>query len=110
PVVLYDGTCRMCATMTNQLREADKEGVLEWLDINDAAVRAQFPKVDWKRAEEEIHLIHTDGRMRTGARAIGDIAEMVGGEMGKAAARAMEMPGIRDAADVFYHLVAQNRH
>ncbi len=110
PVVLYDGTCKMCTTAAKQLREADKEGVLEWLDINDADVRAQFPAVDWKRAEDEIHLVHTDGRIRTGAKAARDIAEMIGGDLGQAAARAMDLPGVRDAADIIYHIVAQNRH
>jgi len=110
PVVLYDGTCRMCTTAVKQLREMDKDGVLDWLDINERDVRAQFPKVDWKRAEEEIHLVHTDGRMRTGSRAVRDIAEMIGGDLGQAAARAMDLPGVRDAADIIYHIVAQNRH
>ncbi len=110
PTVLYDGSCRMCVTATSQLRETDKEGRLEWLDINDPSVRARFPRIDWKRAEEEIHLVHLDGRVRTGARAVRDIAELIGGELGQAAARAMDLPGVRDAADLIYHLVAQNRH
>src|SRR5690606_37732074 len=104
PVVLYDGSCRMCMTAAKQLRETDKKGVLEWLDITEPSVREQFPKVDWKRAEEEIHLIHTDGRMRTGARAVRDIAELIGGELGQVAARAMDLPGVKDAADIIYHI------
>jgi predicted DCC family thiol-disulfide oxidoreductase YuxK len=100
----------MCVTAASQLRETDKEGRLEWLDINDPAVRSRFPRIDWKRAEEEIHLVHLDGRVRTGAKAVRDIAELIGGELGQAAAKAMDLPGIRDAADLIYHLVAQNRH
>ena len=110
PVVLYDATCRMCSTAANQLRQTDKDGVLDWLDINDADVRAKFPGIDWKRAEEEIHLVHLDGRIRTGARAVRDIAELIGGDLGQAAARAMDLPGVRDAADIIYHIVSQNRH
>lgn len=110
PVALYDGTCKLCITATDQLRSLDKEGVIEWLDMNDEKLRTRFPKVDWERAKEEIHLIHTDGRMRTGSRAVRDIAEMIGGDVGKAAARAMDLPGLRDASDLIYHLVSENRH
>jgi predicted DCC family thiol-disulfide oxidoreductase YuxK len=110
PTVLYDGRCRVCATAESQLRDLDKEQVLDWLDLHDPAVRARFPKIDWLRAEEEVHLIHVDGRVRTGARAVRDIAQLIGGEVGATAARAMDLPGVRDAADLIYRIVSENRH
>ncbi len=110
PVVLFDDSCKLCATTTSQMKSLDKEGVIEWLDLHNEAVRRRFPSIDWHRAEEEIHLIHTDGKVRTGARAVRDIAELIGGEVGSAAAKAMDLPGVRDAADLIYHIVAENRH
>jgi len=110
PVVLYDGSCKVCVSSTDQLRGLDKNGVFDWLDANDPVQRARFPKIDWDRAMKEIHLVHVDGRVRTGARAVRDIAEAIGGEVGKAAAKAMDLPGIRDAADLVYAIVSENRH
>ncbi len=110
PVVLYDGECKLCITATDQLRALDKEGVLEWQDANDPVQRERFPNIDWERVMKEMHLIHTDGRVRTGARAVRDIGEMIGGDVGRAAAKAMDLPGVRDAADLIYSIVADNRH
>lgn len=110
PVVLYDGSCKVCITAADQLRALDKEGVIDWKDANDPVQRERFPKIDWKRAEKEIHLVHVDGRVRTGAKAVRDIAEMIGGDVGRAAAKAMDLPGVRDAADVIYAIVSENRH
>lgn len=110
PVVLYDGECKMCITATDQLRALDKNETLEWQDANDPVQRERFPRVDWERAMKEIHLVHTDGRIRTGAKAVRDIAEMIGGDVGRAAAKTMDLPGVRDAADLIYSIVADNRH
>lgn len=110
PVGLYDGACKFCVSTTNQLREMDRHGVIDWQDLHDPAVRARFPKLDWKLAEEEIHLIHRDGRVVTGVRALHDIAELIGGELGGAAAKVMELPGVREAADALYHLISQHRY
>ncbi|MDK2970963.1 MAG: hypothetical protein PWP23_718 [Candidatus Sumerlaeota bacterium] len=110
PVVLYDGTCKLCVTSTDQMRSMDTEGAIDWRELHEPAVRRMFPGIDWVRAEEEIHLVHRDGRIVTGARAVADIGELIGGEVGKAAAAAMKIPGVRDAADIVYHIVSQNRH
>jgi len=110
PIVLFDGTCKFCVTTTDQMRALDKDGVIEWIDMNTEGVRERFPKIDWERAKEEMHLIHRDGRVHTGARAVRDIAALIGGDVGAAAAKAMDLPGIRDAADLVYHIVAENRH
>lgn len=109
PVVLYDGSCSLCTTTTDQLREMDKDGVIDWLDLHNETNRKRFPNLDWNRVEEEIHLIHTTGRVRTGSKAVADIAEMIGGDIGRQAAEMMRQPGIRDAADMIYKLVSQNR-
>lgn len=110
PVVLYDGACKFCTTTTNQLRALDTEGTIEWVELHDENVRKRFPKIDWERAEEEMHLIHVDGRVRTGARAVRDVADLIGGDVGQAAARAMDLPGVKDAADIVYRIVSENRH
>ena len=109
PVVLYDGSCNLCVTAHDQLRSLDKDETLDWLDITQETTRQRFPNVDWKRAEDEIHLVHTDGRIRTGSRAVRDITELIGGEVGQAAAKMMDIPGIKTASDVIYNLVAENR-
>ncbi|MBX3727884.1 MAG: DUF393 domain-containing protein [Candidatus Sumerlaeia bacterium] len=110
PVVLFDSACKLCTTTTSQLRDLDKSGAIDWLDLHDPAVRRRFPRIDWKRAEEEMHLVHRSGRVVTGARAVADVAELIGGEVGRAAAAAMKLPGVRDAADIVYHIVSENRH
>lgn len=110
PVVLYDGTCRVCTTAHDQLRELDQDGILEWMSIDDESAQKRFPNVDWDRAEKEIHIIHTDGRIRTGTRAVQDIAELVGGDIGKNVSKLMNVPGIKDASDLIYKLISENRH
>ncbi|MGF1572879.1 MAG: thiol-disulfide oxidoreductase DCC family protein [Sumerlaeia bacterium] len=109
PVVLYDGSCNLCVKAHDQLRALDKDETLDWLDITQESTRIKFPNVDWKRAEDEIHLVHKDGRIRTGSRAVRDITELIGGEVGQAAAKLMDIPGIKTASDAIYQLVAENR-
>ena len=109
PVVLFDGSCTLCVTTTDQLRALDKDGALDWRDLNDEAMRRKFPRLDWARVNEVIHLIHRDGRVVTGSRAVRDIAEMIGGEVGKSVAGIMNQPGVKDAADIIYGLVSSNR-
>jgi len=110
PVVLYDAQCKVCITATDQLRALDRNGVVEWRDVNDPAQRERFPNIDWERAMKEIHIIHTNGRVHTAARAVRDIAELMGGEVGRSAVRAMDLPGIKDAAELIYTIVSENRH
>ncbi|MDX1971854.1 MAG: DUF393 domain-containing protein, partial [Candidatus Sumerlaeia bacterium] len=110
PVVLYDGSCNLCVTAHDQLRALDREETLDWLDITEESTRKRFPNVDWKRAEDEIHLIHTNGRMTTGSRAVADIAELLGGELGKTAVKLLKLPGMQNAADLIYGIIAENRH
>lgn len=110
PVVLYDGSCDFCTTTTDQLRQLDRDGAIDWRDLHDEANRRKFPKLDWKRVEEEIHLIHRDGRVVVGSRAVRDIAGLIGGEVGKSLAGVMDQPGIKDASDIVYGLVSANRH
>ena len=110
PYVLYDGSCKMCVTATDQLRDLDTDGVIEWRDMHDEAMHRKFPNLDWTRVKDEIHLIHRDGRVRTGSRAVRDISELIGGEVGKAAARALDLPGVKDASDLIYRIVSENRH
>lgn len=110
PVVLYDGSCRLCISATDQLRKLDTEDALDWLNMREDAVRARFRGIDWRRAEEEIHLVRTDGRLRVGVDAVREISEMIGGDVGKAASVALDLPGVRQAADVIYSIVAANRH
>lgn len=110
PVVLFDDTCRLCVTTTSQMRGLDKDGAIDWRPLSEPGLRERFPRIDWERAKDEMHLIHTDGRVTTGARAVSDIAEMIGGDVGAAAARAMSLPGVRDAADLVYKIVSENRH
>lgn len=110
PVVLYDGSCKLCISATDQLRKLDTEGALDWLNMREDEVRARFRGIDWKRAEEEIHLVRTDGRLRVGVDAVREISEMIGGDVGKAASAALDLPGVRQAADVIYSIVAANRH
>lgn len=109
PAVLYDGSCKLCISTTDQLRDFDREHKIDWLDLGDPQVRARFPRVDWERAKDEIHFIHENGRIVTGIRAVHDIADCIGGDAGHFAARALEVPGIREAADVLYHIISENR-
>lgn len=109
PVVLYDKSCKFCVTTTEQARSLDKEGKIEWLDVHDDAVRRRFPRIDWERAEKELHLIHRDGRVTTGSRAVRDVADLLGGEAGHVLAQIMDLPGIREAADIAYHIISENR-
>lgn len=110
PVGLYDGSCKFCVTTTDQLRNLDKDGVIDWRDLHDEKVQRQFPNIDWDRANEEIHLIHTDGRVRTGVNAVRDIAELIGGEAGRLVAQTMEVPGVHEAAEMVYKTISENRH
>ncbi|MCB2155930.1 DUF393 domain-containing protein [bacterium] len=110
PVVLYDGSCKFCSKSTDQLMALDKDGCIDWLDLHDEKVQKRFAGIDWERAHEEIHLIHRDGRVHTGVGALRDIAEMIGGEAGKAMSRAMDIPGIRESADLIYKVISENRH
>ncbi len=65
--LLYDGACGVCRRTVSVLRGLDVLHRLEYRDVNDwAAVRERFPGLDRDACLEVMHLVATDGQVRTG--------------------------------------------
>lgn len=60
-LVFYDGACGLCRASLERLRALDREGRLEFRDLHDPRVAAEFPSIDPARARERMQLIRPEG-------------------------------------------------
>lgn len=108
PVVLYDGTCRMCTRLARLLRTLDRRRTLDVLAGQEVPVETRFPWITRGALAEALHLVLPGGETVAGARAVAEIVRMLPG--GALPAWVLRLPGVRALTDVAYRWVARNRH
>ncbi|MGH7906034.1 MAG: thiol-disulfide oxidoreductase DCC family protein [Candidatus Binataceae bacterium] len=107
-VILYDGGCDMCRSMVRAVREFDKAGVIEALDLHDEQARRRFPNLETGRLMIELHAIDDRGNVFRGARAINEILRRQHGPVGMLA-WLWYLPGYAWLADRQYRRIAGSR-
>jgi predicted DCC family thiol-disulfide oxidoreductase YuxK len=108
PVVLYDGTCRMCTRLARLLRRLDRHDTIEVVAGQDVPIETRFPWITRAALAEALHLVQPGGATIAGAEAVTEIVRLLPG--GALPAAVLRLPGVRDFADAGYRWVARNRH
>ncbi len=107
-VVIYDGHCGVCTSLTVRLRRMDTRGAFEIVASQAAGVRDRFPWILPEAYDASLQLVRkSDDKTWEGARAI----EQIVGELraGWLFAWMFDIPFARSLADRFYQWFARNR-
>jgi len=103
--ILYDGHCRFCVRSSALLVRLSG-GQLDPLSFREEGVLARFAPLGFAQCERAMQLIRPDGRIFEGLSAA---VEALSGRWFGPLARAYYLPGIRQASDRLYALVAKYR-
>jgi predicted DCC family thiol-disulfide oxidoreductase YuxK len=107
--VLYDGSCEMCVASIDKIGRFDNSGAIEPLDLNDKAVRVQFPELRNEDLVRELHVVDDRGGVFRGARAINEILRHQRG-LRKWLAYLWYVPGHAWLAERQYRKIAASRY
>jgi predicted DCC family thiol-disulfide oxidoreductase YuxK len=107
PVLLYDGQCRFCRREVGRLCRMVGDAV-SIVSFHDPGVLERYPQLDRDQCMRELKLVHEDGRVEGGIRA-------VAGALGLSArwqwlSSALRAPLVRTAADLGYRAIARLRY
>lgn len=105
--VFYDGFCPLCVREMAQLRQLDKQGALQLVDIQVAQSAIAFPQVDFVEASQILLALTADGRLLRGLDSTHAAWSAVG--LGYRTAW-LRWPLIRWVADKAYLYFAANRY
>lgn len=97
----------MCRDWVDQLRRWDREGVLDFLPIQDPMVPKRFHWIPTTAFAESVHVVAPDGSTWHGAGAAERLAHLLPG--GWPLALLFRAPLVRGIADGIYRRVARTR-
>jgi predicted DCC family thiol-disulfide oxidoreductase YuxK len=107
PVLFYDGGCSLCRREIAHYRRLDRAGRVEWVDLYAEPDQAQRYGLSWHTAMQRIHLLETDGRLVTGARAFAALWRRLPGY--RWLARLVSLPGVLLLLEPAYAAFARRR-
>lgn len=105
--LFYDGFCPLCVREMAQLRQIDKQGALQLVDIQLAESQALYPQIDFAEARRILLALTADGRLLRGLDSTHAAWSAVG--LGYRTAW-LRWPVIRWFADKAYLYFAANRY
>jgi predicted DCC family thiol-disulfide oxidoreductase YuxK len=108
--VCYDGACPLCAESVARIGRLDRDRRIRWVPYQDLA--ALDPGLAERMGSHDLrsalHVVESDGSVRSGAAAVLRIAEVV--PRLRAFARLGRLPVVRRLVEPMYGLVARHRH
>lgn len=107
-LVLYDGHCRFCTASAKQLVSLRGERHLELLSFQEPGVLERFPGLTHEACMKRLHVVFPDGRVYAGAEAVTRVVATL--PVLGLPAYLYYVPGIRQASEAIYDLVAKNRY
>jgi predicted DCC family thiol-disulfide oxidoreductase YuxK len=106
-VLLFDGDCRLCTRAASRLRRWAAPGAVECVSFREPGVLERFPRVSAADCERSIQLVLADGGVVSGAEAVFRALATRG--IFRPLLWAYLLPGVREAVDGAYRLLARNR-
>ena len=107
PVLVYDGRCAFCVREVERLKRMSRSRVrIE--SFHEPGVLARYPSLTRERCEEAIQMVVGDGRVFSVMEAVARTL-LLRGPLGWAA-WLYYLPGVRQALDAGYRMVARNRY
>jgi len=73
PVVVYDGSCGLCAGNLKWLYRLDHLAVFEAMPYQSEMLAARFPQLQREKCEQALHLVFPDGRTYAGVDAFREV-------------------------------------
>lgn len=107
PIVFYDGACPLCRREIAHYRRLDRQQRLAWLDIAAEPQCLQPYGIAWEAAMQRLHVLGTDWRLYTGARAFAEIWQHLPGY--RWLARVVNLPGVLALLEPAYAWFARRR-
>lgn len=107
-VVIYDGSCRICAGTKAWIEGHAAHGAFEFLTCQDPERARRFPAVSEAACMDAIQLVLPDGRVLAGDRAIPEVLRRLRRWWWLSAA--FSIPGVARLAPHVYAWIARNRY
>jgi predicted DCC family thiol-disulfide oxidoreductase YuxK len=104
--VCYDDRCPVCRREKRRMQLADRRYRLDFVDINKADFNKRFPKIEIKKAFEEIHTVDDQGRVDSGINALSRVYACVGKRW---LAIFLRLPLFHPILSILYRLFARHR-
>ncbi|MCA9837657.1 MAG: DUF393 domain-containing protein [Trueperaceae bacterium] len=106
PVIMYDGSCKLCKAQAENLARLAQGKVRS--EALQTAV-GKFPEISLEEALKEIKLVSSSGQVYGGAEAIVQLINIGQPVLGKLL-YPYYLPGVKQLADKLYAWVARNRY
>jgi len=106
--VLFDGACNLCRASARRVRQLDRRGRIELLDLHQPSAAERFPQVDREEAMKWMQAVDRRGRIFSGADAWARIGLLLPGW--NLLAWMLLVPGVRWIAGKAYAWIARNRY
>jgi predicted DCC family thiol-disulfide oxidoreductase YuxK len=108
--VCYDGACSLCQESVSRLQSLDRGRRIRWVAYQDLAETdpALARHLSTRDLGSALHVVETDGSIRSGAAGVLRIAEIV--PRLRPFARLGRLPIVNRLVEPMYGLVARHRH
>ncbi len=106
--VVFDGECGLCRKSVAIASRYDITDRLDFIPYQSDEFRRRFPGIHRQLAENTVIVATIDGSMFTGARAVAEIARLLGGVFAAAGFILMQ-PIFSQIAEKVYRIIARNR-
>ncbi len=106
PVLIYDGRCRFCVREAQRLARWAR-GQVQLESFRAPGVIDRYPGLTLERCEQALQFVEPDGRIRNGAEAVARALAL--NPLFASLTWIYYVPGLRQAADWGYRVVARNR-
>ena len=106
-VVLFDGDCGLCTRAAARLERWAAPGAIEYVSFREPGALRRFPQVTAADCERALQLVLPGGRVFSGAEAV--FRALATRVWLRPMLWVYLVPGIRQATDAVYRLIARNR-
>jgi predicted DCC family thiol-disulfide oxidoreductase YuxK len=107
PVAFYDGGCPLCRREVAHYRRIDRAGRIRWIDIHARPAELAPYGLSWQATMRRMHVVESDGRVVTGARAFVALWRRL--PRYRLLAWLVSLPGVFRLAEIAYSLFARWR-
>jgi len=108
PIVFYDGGCPLCRREIAHYQRVDRDGLIQWLDIQQSKDELQANGLTWDKAMRRMHVRDSDGRMVSGADAFAVLWRHL--PRYRFLARVVSLPGVHWVSEQVYSAFARRRY
>ena len=76
-IIFYDSNCQICTQIKNLLETIDVDSKFEFAAISDHSIYVKYPKLNYWKARQTIHVIDSEGNLYSSETAIIKILDQI---------------------------------